>query len=163
MRQQYLHRTLLLLIAATLVALAWNQFGMGTVLTLDGSSPYAVSTVDDRREPAGSSVAALRRQGDKLILECQVHAKGYEWPYCELHFELKPAPQGLDFSSYDRVRMWIAYEGPEKKQPVRVFVRNFNPAYSRVGDDVSLKAQEFSFDPRALKPPIEVALSKLTV
>jgi diguanylate cyclase (GGDEF)-like protein len=163
MRQQYhLHRILLALIAVTLAGLAWNQFGMRSVLTIDGTSGYPVTTVDDRRETTGKSVATLIRQGEKLILECEVN-KGYEWPYCEMHIELQRPPAGLDFRSYDRVRLWIAYQGPEKQQPVRFFVRNFNPAYSSVGNDVSLKAQELSFDPRSSKRPIEAALSKLTV
>src|SRR5690349_11872131 len=59
------NRLLLLLIAVTLAVLAWNEYGMNSVLAIAPDSPYPISTVDDRREKGGTSVASVKRDAGK--------------------------------------------------------------------------------------------------
>ncbi len=162
MLQRYRNPVLLALLAATLLALVWNEFGMRSVLVVDADSNYPLSTFDDRREANGKSVASLRREGHELVLDCMANA-GYEYPYCEMAIQLKAPPAGLDLSGYDTVRLWVRYEGPQTQQQVRFYVRNFDPAYSRIADEMSLKTHEVVFDPARSATPLEFGMSKFSV
>ena len=42
------------------------------------------------------------------------------------------------------VELWVDYQGPEPKQQVRFFVRNFNPGYSKLNDAESAKVEDSS-------------------
>jgi len=154
------HRLLATLIVVTVAAMVWNQFGMETVLAIDADSRYAVYAIDDRNS-GGNSVASVRRENGKLVMDCRINS-GYEWPYCEMSFELVRPPGGVDLSRYDTVKLWVQYEGPEPKQQVRFFVKNYNPAYSSLKDSESAKVEEIFYDPSA-NHPLEVKLSQFTV
>jgi len=156
-----LNRLLIGLVALTLLALAWNQWGMVSVLAIDASSPFQMDAVDDRSS-GGASVARLQRKGRALVLDCDLRA-GYAWPYCEISITLSRPPQGLDFSRYDTVRLWLSAQGPEPKQQLRLFLRQFNPAYSKPDDPATLKPQEIVYDPAQAPVPLEVKLSRFAV
>ena len=162
MSNRTLHRMLLGLIGLTVLALLWNRYGMDAVLEINAHSPYELRPIDDRRESTGRSVAAVRRENGRLVLDCTIKA-GYEWPYCELAIDLKQPPAGVDLTRYETVRLWVRSEGPEPQQQVRFFIRNFNPAFSKVGDDLSMKVQEIIYNPDPAGAPIEVKLSQFTV
>ena len=134
-----------LLIAATVLVLVWNQFGMERHLALSGASAVGVRTVDDSSS-GGRSSSTLRREGDDLVMECDIRA-GYAWPYCSLVFELGKVPRGVDLSGYDSLSVDASLDGPEKTKQLRLFLPNFNAAYSKVGQDLSSKAQELVYDP----------------
>lgn len=161
MALQHLNRLLVGLVALTVGALAWNQFGMQKVLVVDGSSPYLVSAIDDRSSQ-GRSISSLRREGRSLVLDCEI-AKGYEWPYCELGITLRHPPAGLDFTGYDKVRVWARSEGPEAQHQLRLYLREFNPAYSKVGDELSLKVHELIYDPTRSPMPLEIGMNHFAV
>jgi diguanylate cyclase (GGDEF)-like protein len=57
----------------------------------------------------------------------------------------------------------ITSSGPESTQRVRLFLRNFDPAYSTVGDPGSQKVLELSFQPALYPHGYEVPLSRLAV
>lgn len=148
------------LIVATLAVLLWHHYGMDDVLAVDANSPYEMQSVDDR-ESGGKTVSSLRREGGKLILECEISA-AYQWPYCEIAVALRQPPAGVDLGRYETVRLWIAYEGPEAQPQIRFFLRNFNAAYSKPGESMSLKPHEIVFDP-ARRQPLEARLAQFTV
>ena len=160
MNTKYLHRWLAALVVATLAALAWNHFGMESVLRLDASASFPLHVIDDRSN-GGKSVSTLRRDGGALVLECDIRP-GYQWPYCEISVELGRAPAGRDLSVYDTVVLNVRSEGPEPKQQLRLFMLNFNPAYSKVGAHGSSKVVELQFDPNDAAGA-EVNLSPFTV
>ena len=110
-----LHRLLMALVAATVGALLWNQYGMGSVLTLAPGGEQEVFALDDRSN-GGHTVSTLHEEDGRWVLDCDVHTD-YEWPYCELSIELAKAPLGVDLSSYDTVRLWVDYRGPELSFP----------------------------------------------
>ncbi|MDF3036725.1 MAG: hypothetical protein K0S28_1999 [Paucimonas sp.] len=145
MKTQYLHRLLIVMIIATALALLLHRYGMDAVFRIDGNSNFIANAVDDR-DSGGKTQSTLRRENGKLILECQVDTS-YQWPYCEIAIGLKQPPAGMDLSRYDFVRLKIRYEGPEDQHQVRFFLRNFHPAYAKVGDATSLKVQELVYDP----------------
>jgi diguanylate cyclase (GGDEF)-like protein len=102
-----------------------------------------------------------RTHGD-LGIDCNLRA-GYEWAFCELRLEFAKAPQGIDLSRFDSIKLWISATGPEAQQRVRIYVRNFNPAYSRVGVPESEKIDQLIYEPSAYTQGYEVPLSRFTV
>ena len=149
----------LVLVLATAAALLWNEFGMERHLSLSGRWA-AVHTVDDGSS-GGQSSSALRREGDDLVMDCDIRP-GYAWPYCNLVFALGKPPRGVDLSAYGSVTVEASLDGPEKAKQLRVFLLNFNPVYSKQGEDGSAKPQEFVYDPQA-RPKLDVRLAQFAV
>ena len=162
MHARVLRRLLIVLLALTGVALLWNQFGMTSTMVIDARSPYNALALDDRANVGGRSVAILARAHGDLGIDCDLRA-GYEWAFCELRLELANAPHGIDLSRFDSMKLWITATGPEAQQRVRIYVRNFNPAYSRVGVPESEKIDQLIYEPSAYPQGYEVPLSRFTV
>jgi diguanylate cyclase (GGDEF)-like protein len=150
----------LVLVAATAAALLWNELGMERHLRLDARSAPAVGTVDDHSS-GGRSSSALRREGDDLVMDCDIRP-GYAWPYCTLVFELGRPPAGVDLSGYGTLTVEAALDGPEPARQLRLFLLNFNPAYSKPGQPESAKVHEFVYDPAA-RPTLRARLAQFTV
>jgi diguanylate cyclase (GGDEF)-like protein len=162
MNPRALRPLLIALLALTVVALLWNEIGMNTVMTIDAASPFAIVALDDRMPDGGRSVATVARENRRLGLDCEI-ANGYEWPFCEMLVQFRPAPRGIDLSRYDAVRLWITATGPEAQQRVRLFFRNFDPAYSKPGNPQSQKVMELSYEPALYPQGYEVPLARFTV
>jgi diguanylate cyclase (GGDEF)-like protein len=149
----------LVLLVLTAAALLWNEFGMERHLGLD-TRWRSLQTVDDGSS-GGKSSSSVRRVGDELVMDCDIRA-GYAWPYCTLVFELAKPPKGVDLSAYASMTVEASYDGPEKTKQLRLFLLNFNPLYSRVGQDGSDKVQEFIYDPQA-RPVLTARLAQFAV
>ena len=162
MHARVLRRLLILLLALTGAALLWNQFGMTSTMVIDAQSPYAIQAFDDRANPGGRSVASIDRAGGTLGMDCDLRA-GYEWAFCEMRLEFAQAPHGIDLSRYDSMRLWVTATGPEAQQRVRIYVRNFDPRYSRVGVAESQKVDQLIYEPSQYPAGYEVPLSRFTV
>ena len=126
MHARVLRRLLIILLALTGIALLWNEFGMNASLVIDVRSPYVARALDDRVNPGGKSVASVTRDHGALGMDCDLRA-GYEWAFCELRLDFGNAPEGIDLSRYDSMRLWVTATGPEAQQRVRIYVRNFDP------------------------------------
>ena len=150
----------LVLVAATAAALLWNDVGMERHLSLSARSGLPVETVDDHSS-GGKSSSSLRREGDDLVMDCDIRP-GYAWPYCNLVFELGTPPRGVDLSAYRAVTVEASLDGPEPVRQLRLFLLNFNPVYSKLGQPESAKVQEFVYDPRA-RPALHARLTQFTV
>ena len=162
MHAHVLRRLLILLLALTGVALLWNQFGMTSTMVIDARSPYIVKALDDRRNANGRSVASVSHVSGMLGMDCDLRA-GYEWAFCELRIEFAKAPHGIDLSRYDSMRLWVTATGPEAQQRVRIYVRNFDPRYSKVGLPDSEKVDQLIYEPSVYPAGYEVPLSRFTV
>ena len=162
MHARVLRRLLIVLLALTGVALLWNQFGMTTTMVIDAHSRFKVEAVDDRANPGGRSVATLANSGDALGLDCDLRA-GYQWAFCELQVAFAAAPRGLDLSRYDAMRLWITATGPEAQQRVRIYLRNFDPATSKVGDSGSEKVDQLIYQPSDYPQGYEIPLARFQV
>ncbi len=162
MHPRAIRRLLIVLLALTGLALLWNEFGMTSTLVIDARSPYAVTALDDRANPGGRSVATVRRGVDTLGMDCDLRA-GYQWAFCELRIEFAKAPGGIDLSRYDSMRLWVTATGPEAQQRVRVYVRNFDSSYSKVGDFDSQKVDQLIYQPSVHPQGYAVPLGRFTV
>ena len=162
MHARVLRRLLIILLALTVVALLWNEFGMNSSMVIDAHSPYAARALDDRADEGGMSVATVTHDHGALGMDCDLRP-GYEWAFCELRLEFGKAPNGIDLSRYDSMRLWVTATGPEAQQRVRIYVRNFDPAYSKVGVDESQKVDQLIYEPSVYPAGYEVPLSRFTV
>ena len=162
MHARVLRRLLILLLGLTGFALLWNQFGMNSTMVIDGRSPYAIAGLDDRANPGGRSIATVMHTDRQLGMDCDLRT-GYEWAFCELRVDLAKAPRGLDLSRYDSMKLWVKATGPEAQQRVRIYIRNFNPAYAKLGHPESEKVDQLIYEPSAYPQGYEVPLSRFTV
>ena len=147
-------RLLGLLIVITLLALAFQAYGPVKILSLAADTDYHIEVIDDRTNN-GKSVAALKRDDNNLILECEITPSDYPWPYCEISFILiDQENKGMDLSGYSQVKLWAKYSTP---QPfgIRFQLINYNPAYSALDDPNSYKYNAIElFDNNASYPHI---------
>ncbi len=162
MHARVLRRLLILLLALTGIALLWNQFGMTSTMVIDARSPYNLRTTDDRANAGGRSVATVVRDGNQFGYDCDLRA-GYEWAFCELRIEFAQSPRSIDLSRFDSIRLWVKATGPEAQQRVRVYVRNYNPAYAQVGKPETEKVDQLIYEPSSYPAGYEVPLSRFTV
>ena len=160
MQKKRVHLIFLILFVFTAIGLAWNEFGMNRRLVLDANSNVPVRAIDDSSS-GGKTTSSVQRIGNKLVMNCEIRA-GYAWPYCNLVFELGRPPQGVDLSVYDRVNVRVESQGPEAEQQVRLFLLDFNPAYSDPTRPSSAKVQELVYGPAA-HPALSAKLSQFTV
>lgn len=152
---------MLSLVLLTLLALYAHGHWMTRTMRIDGRSTLAISAVDDRPE-GGKSTAQLHTSPDNVRLECNIQI-AYQWPFCELAIRLTDNDKGLDFTRFERLTLKIKASGPEKKQSIRLFLRNFNPAYSKSGQDSTLKPHEIVFDPNEVHGDVEFKLAQFMV
>ncbi|MDO9191519.1 MAG: ATP-binding protein [Undibacterium sp.] len=155
------HKLLIGLVLLTLLSLYAHANWMVRTLRIDNAPGFAVSVVDDRAE-GGKSVSKLIRQPSGTVLECDIRP-AYQWPFCELDIRFSQDDQGLDLSKFDSLRLSIRAQGPGAHHPIRVFLRNFDPAYSKPNSGASLKPHEIVFDPSANAHPVEFKLAQFMV
>lgn len=126
------------LILITLLTLSFQTYGPKKVLVLGQDSGFAVHFIDDR-EGGGKSIARLNHEGKNLVIDCEIIASDYGYPYCELSFTLVDAyGKGMDLSNFEQIKLWAKYSEPQAFG-MRLQLINYNPAYSRAGDNESMK------------------------
>lgn len=72
-----------------------------------------------------------------------------------------PAGEGLDFSAYRGFKLNLTYEGDASR--IRVFIRNFNPAYSKKADQNSSKFMSLMLRTQDLHGDVFIDFNELTV
>jgi diguanylate cyclase (GGDEF)-like protein len=156
-------RLLLGLLLTTLLALYANEHWMTRILRIDASTHKLtqVLAVNDQEE-GGRSLARIEPHGSGWVLHCTIQ-RGYEWPFCDMQIQLGQAGQALDLTQFDSLRLWLRASGPTPHQQVRVFLRNFDPAYSSSKNVADLKPHELVFDPGAETMPLELSLAQFMV
>ncbi|HSC81363.1 MAG TPA: GGDEF domain-containing protein [Chitinolyticbacter sp.] len=149
------------LVVLCAVLLLWQHFGMNRVLRIDGNSGYSVEVSDDRSN-GGQSVATLKRQGGAYLVDCQL-SDSYEWPFCELGITLASEPEkGVDLSRFDSISLHVDYRAPGSRK-LRLFLRNFDPAYADAGKQDSWKINEINFRPESGGQLLEIPLRNFNV
>lgn len=139
----------------------WHRYGMDEVLRFDSSSRYQwVSSYDDRGL-GGQSIATLERNRDAIVLHCQIK-QGYAWPYCSFSAIVAKGSDGFDLSRFQTASFDITATGP-MQVPVRIYLRNFDPAYSKPNDTPSLKVNTLEYVPHNDAEPFVIPLANFQV
>lgn len=161
MATQTTNRVIVMLLGLTAFALYAHANWMAHVWRVDMQSLTAVSAIDDRPE-GGKSVAVIERGKHGLQLRCNI-VQAYQWPFCEIAIRLSRDDAGVDLEQFDAVRLKLRSSGVESTQPIRVFLRNYNPVYSKPESGASLKPHEVVFDPNKEAEVVEIRLSQFMV
>lgn len=155
------NRLLLGLVVVTLFALYAHEKWMWQTWRLDQLPSSQFSVVDDRPE-GGKSVAQLVQKDNAQIMLCEI-ANAYQWPFCELTLSISPNDEGVDLRRFETLKLKIESSGPEDSHQLRVFLRNFNPAYSKDQQSTTLKPHEVVFDPSREDAEVNFKLSQFMV
>lgn len=132
---------LILLVLLSLALLAAGPSLLRTRLLIQPGGGY-VTAVRDDAEIGGDSVVEPLSSPD-FSWRCELRS-GTAYPFCGFEILLgRDRTGGLDLSRYDRLRMHLRYEGPART--LRLFLRNFDPRYSRSEDPLSTKFNQVEF------------------
>lgn len=163
-RRMVLRWLLAVLVVLTFVGLYANEHWTPRTLVIDGRSAGQHLTVYSDAGEGGDSVAELLPdRGQGPAMRCLLRAS-YRWPFCELVVQF--GGEGLDLNRFSRVRLWLHAQGPtlnSRPDQVRVFLRNYNPAYSGQGSEPDLKPHEVVLTPGGRAMPIELRLAQFVV
>ncbi|MEX3072996.1 GGDEF domain-containing protein [Vibrio alginolyticus] len=117
----------------------------------------------------GLSEAELSFEDNRLILNCDIKKSSYAWPYCgiSVYTDVVEATKGIDLSSYHTIRLKINYEkGGDTENPkkeLRLYLRNYNPEYSKPDDEYTIKYNGMQFSPAKFDGTIEIPIANLQV
>lgn len=130
---------------------------------LGADAGFRIETLDDRGN-GGASIATLTRDGERYILDCEIIASGYAWPYCEISFILTDdvTRRGINLSNYEEVELHIHYSEPQNFG-IRLQLVNFNPAYATPVDSHSQKYNAIELYDTHLRSPQVIQLSHMQV
>lgn len=108
----------------------------------------------------GTSVAWPRADG-QLGWSCTV-TLAFSYPYCGFGYQLGEAPdKGFDLSDYDRVRLTVNVAGETRF--LRVYLRNYNDAYSNLADRRTNKYNYYDAAVVEGRQEIEIPLAQFAV
>ncbi len=94
-----------------------------------------------------------------LTMRCLIDSLRDHRRYCGATIKLNDDPsKGLDFSRYKNIIIDMAYQSPSKEAPVRLLLRNYDPAYANIYNSASLKYNTVQFIPskELLSKPIPI-------
>ncbi len=117
----------------------------------------------------GLSEAELSFEEQSLMLDCDIKKSDYAWPYCgiSVYTDVLEATKGIDLSSYHTIRLKINYEKggdvDNPKKELRLYLRNYNPEYSKPDDEYTIKYNGMQFSPAKFKGTIEIPIKNLQV
>ncbi len=154
-----LEKFLAVLVVLTLVAILAERriLEVNKIIGPDGG--YAVSSYADPVS-GGNSEVKIKDNG-KFEWHCVLRDQ-HPYPFCGFEIIFDPARQkGLDLRFYDRVRIWLDYEGPA--ETVRFYLRNFDPAYSTPGLNDTTKYNQIEFSTDLLNKPVEFDMADFFV
>ena len=157
---QTLRQSLLLIMLLSALLLAWHSIGMNTVFALNQESTIQLTAFSDR-ENGGNSSADFHWSEDGGILSCTIKTD-YQWPYCEVSFQIRTHDTPLDLTQYDTAHLKIRSLG-EGPQNIKIYLRNLNPDYSSADKKNSLKINQIQYDPNKESRPLAIPLDTFVV
>ncbi|WP_024462422.1 GGDEF domain-containing protein [Marinimicrobium sp. LS-A18] len=132
---------LALLILLTVVAIVAERPILETGLALDGSDG-TVAHYSDAAEGGDSHSDVIDPAA--MSWECELVDSG-RYMFCGFELILDEERQdGLDLRQYDQIRFWMDYEGPT--ETIRMYLRNYDPRYSKRYVNDSTKYNQIEFD-----------------
>ena len=131
----------LLLLTASIYLLqrySWNHS-----LVIDAKTAFPLQVITDNSLSNGKSTGSVNIIDNKIILDCEIIASDYAWPFCEIDLELydnntQHKRYGMDLSGYTSVAIHADYENISPGG-IRFQMRNYNSVYSRLDDHETWK------------------------
>lgn len=131
------------LLALTAIALFAYENGLDNIEFLKLSDfPYVIAQSDS--VDGGGSAVKLTRTDSSVIMDYELR-EGYAYPYAGIKIFLGDGKiRGKDLSHYDSIFVWVK---PRGEGSVRLYMRGYDSAIYRDGDETSLKFNEIEFFP----------------
>ncbi len=150
---------LVILVALTLIAISAEKRILKRTFVIDSASGYAIHLYDDATSGGNSQVELI--DPVNFAWRCELRGQ-YTYPFCGFEILLDPERyRGVDLSRFETIKLWLDYRGAS--ETVRVYLRNFDPAYSRRGEDPSTKYNQIEFNASLLSEPVSFSLSDFFV
>ncbi|MDV5168958.1 GGDEF domain-containing protein [Photobacterium rosenbergii] len=103
------------------------------------------SNIDDSSQ-GGDTQSVIDFNGNSVELNCDIGEQG-RWPFCEISVDLNEITGGLDLSSFHSLGIDVDYFSLIGGERLRIYLRNFDPAYSTEDDPVSYKFNAIEYAP----------------
>lgn len=131
------------LLAVTVIALFAYQNGLDDIEFLNlANYPYVI--VESDSVDGGSSAIRMDRTDSSIIVDYELR-EGYAYPYAGVKIYLGDGKtHGKDLSHYDSIFVWVK---PRGEGTVRLYMRGYDPAFYRDGEEGSYKFNEIEFFP----------------
>ncbi|NVD06859.1 GGDEF domain-containing protein [Vibrio sp. JPW-9-11-11] len=154
----------MVLVTVVVVQIYWLR-GDGRVYRI-GPDQFTFLATDDQGQ-GGASSAALAERNDGMVLECQlVKTDAYPWPYCGISIQLGASlSQGINLEKFHTLRLNLDFVrlDSQKVPDLRVYLRNFNPAYSSIDNEYTLKYNGLEYTPGVSQGAVDIPLANLQV
>ncbi|MEZ8145848.1 GGDEF domain-containing protein [Enterovibrio norvegicus] len=154
---------MLILFIFSLSAVVWFYAGGASSHYVISSDEVQYRYIDDKGV-GGNTLGAVTQNADKSVtLGCQLGEK-HRWPYCEVAISLSDdIRDGIDLTHYHSMVIEGSYLAPQPDQRLRVYLRNYNEAYSSVDDPVSLKFNGLEYNPTLENSEVALPLKAFQV
>lgn len=135
------------------------------VITPEQFNIYATKDASE----GGLSTADITYDAQSLVLNCELKKSSYAWPYCgiSVYTDVAKPTHGIDLSNYHTIRLKLHYEeagdGQNPSHDLRLYLRNYNPDYSKPDDEYTIKYNGMQFSPSNFSETIEIPIKNLQV
>ncbi|EKG2654754.1 diguanylate cyclase [Vibrio parahaemolyticus] len=135
------------------------------VITPEQFNIYATKDASE----GGLSSADITYDAQSLVLNCELKKSSYAWPYCgiSVYTDVAKPTHGIDLSNYHTIRLKLHYEevgdGQNPSRDLRLYLRNYNPEYSKPDDEYTIKYNGMQFSPSSFSETIEIPIKNLQV
>ncbi len=138
--------TVLFFVVFTCIAYTWFLLGGAKreYVVTPVNSTYRI--IDDTAQN-GATESKMEVNKTGALLECNIVKKS-QWPFCEIAISLTDhVDKGIDLSDYESVGIDIDYDSPVEGERIRIYLRNYDPAYANLTDPISLKFNAIEYAP----------------
>ncbi|MDO3383556.1 GGDEF domain-containing protein [Gilvimarinus algae] len=138
-----LEKTLFVLVVLTAVAIFGRDWLLRETFVIDPAADFNSRLYGDKNAGGTTDTELLSRSPEGFEWRCDLRS-GSAYPYCGFEIFIgESRTRGIDMSDYQKVRLWLDYEGVNTS--IRVFLRNFDRRYSSAADDTSTKYNQVEF------------------
>lgn len=160
MTNSSLRKSLVLMMLFSALLLLWHSIGMNRVYHIDRANILQSTTLSDSNQ-GGNSRATFRWTPKGGELNCEIK-EGNQWPYCEISFQIGTEKTAVDLSKFDSAKIHIESTG-EGPQNIKIYLRQYNPAYSSADKNNSLKVNQIQYDANTEQQPLNIPLNTFMV
>lgn len=159
-------RTLLavfVLLFFSIATVIWFFVGGAQSSYVISPTKYQFRYIDDTPMGGNSHGRVYTNEKGDVVLECTL-GNDYRWPFCEVAISVSPSvTRGIDLKNYHSMIIKASYKAPVPDQRLRVYLRNYNDAYSSTDDPVSLKFNGIEYNPTEDSSEIVLPLNSFQV
>ncbi|MDX1301711.1 GGDEF domain-containing protein [Photobacterium sp.] len=134
-----------ILILFTVAASLWHWLGGAEKELVISPQNVSFKIVDDTSQ-GGTTQSELYFNDQSSTLTCQIKNTA-QWPFCEIAIVLSETNEGIDLQKYHSIGINVDYDSPIENERIRVYLRNYDPSYSKISDPVSLKFNAIEYAP----------------